>query len=71
MLNPNKDKKLIKTIENFADTIGVNIGKRVFKKFDFGTANIAKKTKADFADELTQNLREQQLARKTYYFKNK
>ena len=63
LLNPNKDKKLIKTIENFADTIGVNIGKGSTKKFDFGTANIAKKTKADFAAELTQNLREQQLAR--------
>jgi hypothetical protein len=63
LLNPNKDKKLIKTIENFADTIGVNIGKGSTKKFDFGTANIAKKTKADFAAELTQNLREQRLAR--------
>ena len=63
LLNPNKDKKFIKTIENFADTIGVNIGKGSTKKFDFGTANIAKKTKADFAAELTQNLREQQLAR--------
>mgnify|MGYP003128238493 CR=1 FL=1 len=63
LLNPNKDKKLIKTIENFADTIGINIGKGSTKKFDFGTANIAKKTKADFAAELTQNLREQRLAR--------
>ena len=64
LLNPNKDKKLIKTIENFADTIGVNIGKGSTKKFDFGTANIAKKTQADFADEIAQNLREQNLARK-------
>ena len=63
LLNPDKDKKLIKTIENFADTIGVNIGKGSTKKFDFGTANIAKKTKADFAAELVQNLREQKLAR--------
>ena len=63
LLNPNKDKKLIKTIENFADRIGINIGKGSTKKLVFGTANIAKKTKADFAAELTQNLREQQLAR--------
>ena len=67
LLNPNKDKKFIKTIENFADTIGVNIGKGSTKKFDFGTANIAKKTKADFAAELTQNLREQQLARENLF----
>jgi len=63
LLNPNKDKKLIKTIENFANKIGVNIGKGSTKKLNFGTANIAKKTKADFAAELVQNLREQKLAR--------
>jgi len=64
LLNPNRDKKLIKTIENFADTIGVNIGKGSTKKLDFGTTSITKKTQADLAEEIVQNLREQNLARK-------
>ena len=63
LLNPNKDKKLIKTIENFADTIGVNIGKGSTKKLDFGTTPITKKTQAGLAEELAQNLREQNMAR--------
>jgi len=63
LLNPNKDKKLIKTIENFADTIGVNIGKGSTKKLDFGTTPITKKTQAGLAEELAQNIREQNLAR--------
>ena len=63
LLNPNKDKKLIKTIENFANDIGVNIGKGSTKKLDFGTTPITKKTKADFAAELTENLKQQNISR--------
>jgi len=64
LLNPNRDKKLIKTIENFAKRIGVNIGKGSTKKLDFGTTPISKKTQAGLAEELVQNLREQNIARK-------
>ena len=64
LLSPKKDKKLIKTIENFANKIGVNIGKGSTKKFDFGTTNIAKKTQSGLAEELVKNFREQNLARK-------
>jgi 6-pyruvoyl-tetrahydropterin synthase len=63
LLNPNRDKKLIKTIENFADTIGVNIGKGSTKKLDFGTTPITKKTQAGLAAEVFKNLREQNIAR--------
>jgi len=63
LLNPNRDKKIIKTIENFANTIGVNIGKGSTKKLDFGTTPITKKTQSGLAEELAQNLREQNLAR--------
>ena len=63
LLNPNRDKKIIKTIENFANTIGVNIGKGSTQKLDFGTTPITKKTQSGLAEELAQNLREQNLAR--------
>ena len=64
LLNPNRDKKLIKTIENFANTIGVNIGKGSTKKLDFGTTPITKKTQSGLASELIKNLEEQKMARK-------
>ena len=64
LLNPNRDKKLIKTIENFAKTIGANIGKGSTKKLDFGTTPISKKTQVGLAEELVQNLREQNMVRK-------
>ena len=58
-----KDTKKIKQIENLAKTLNVNIGKGSTKKFDFGATNIAKKTQEGLQKELTQNLREQNLAR--------
>ena len=64
LLNPNRDKKLIKTIENFANTIGVNIGKGSTKKLDFGTTPITKKTQSGLASELVKNFKEQEMARK-------
>jgi len=64
LLNPNRDKKLIKTIENFANKIGVNIGKGSTKKLDFGTTSITKKTQSGLAEELAQNFKEQEMARK-------
>jgi len=64
LLNPNRDKKLIKTIENFANKIGVNIGKGSTKKLDFGTTSITKKTQSGLAEELAQNFKEQETARK-------
>ena len=63
LLNPNKDKKLIKTIENFADNIGVNIGKGSTKKLDFGTTPITKKTQTGLKEEIIQNLKQQNLAK--------
>ena len=63
LLNPNKDKKLIKTIENFADNIGVNIGKGSTKKLDFGTTPITKKTQTGLKEEMIQNLKQQNLAK--------
>ena len=64
LLNPNRDKKLIKTIENFANTIGVNIGKGSTKKLDFGTTPITKKTQSGLASELVKNFKEQEMAKK-------
>jgi len=59
-----KDIKKIKQIENLAKTLNVNIGKGSTKKFNFGATNIAKKTQEGLLKELTQNLREQNLAKK-------
>jgi hypothetical protein len=59
-----KDIKKIKQIENLAKTLNINIGKGSTKKFDFGATNIAEKTQEGLRKELTQNLREQNLAKK-------
>ncbi len=57
-----KNKPRIKLIENFAEDVGVNIGKGS-GKIKFGTTPITKKTQAGVAEEVLTNLEQQNIAR--------
>ena len=58
----NKNKPRIKLIENFAEDVGVNIGKGS-GKIKFGTTPITKKTQTGIAQETLTNLEQQNIAR--------